>query len=98
MTGAGEWSAPEPVNVPVRHWVSVGCDVGGEVWHAVSEPEPLGGVAELPVTAGRRRQVLACIGLGVRGAACRIGLRSLWARIIVVLGAAVMAAGGVVGC
>ena len=77
MTGAGDWSAPELVTVPVRYWVSVGCDVGGEVWHVVSEPEPLSGVAELSITAGRRRQVLASIGLGMRGVACNIGLRSL---------------------
>ena len=68
------------------------------MWPVGSTPEPLGGVAELPVTPGRRRQVPACIGLGMRGAACKTGLRSLWAWINVDPEAAVKAAGGVVGC
>ncbi len=69
MTGAGHWSTSEVVVAPVRCWVSVGCEVGGEICRVRSEPEPLDGVAELPVAAGRRRQVLVCIGLAVRGAA-----------------------------
>ncbi len=77
MTGAGDWSGPEVVAAPVTCWVSVGCDVGGEVWHVGSKPESLDGVAELPVAAGRRRKLLGCIRLAVRGAACIIELESL---------------------
>ena len=98
MTGARGWSAPESVAAPVRCWVSVGCDVGGEVCHVGSEPESLDGVAELPVAAGSRRPLLGCIRLAVRGAACMIELGSLWACTIVDPEVTVTAAGGVVGC
>ena len=77
MTGAGNWSTSEVVAAPVRCWVSVGCEVGGEVCHVGSKSEPLDGVAELPVAAGKRRQVLACIGLAVRGVAGKVELTSL---------------------
>ena len=98
MTGAGNWSTSEVVAAPVRCWVSVGCEVGGEVCQGGSGPEPLDGVAELPVAAGRRGQVLVCIGLAVRCAACKIELGLLWAWTNVGPGVAVTAAGGVVGC
>ena len=98
ITGAGYCSTSELVATPVRCWVPVGCEVGGEVGHVGSKPEPLGGVAELPVAAGRRRQVLVCIGLAVRGAACNIELGPLWPWTNVDPGVAVTAAGGVVGC
>ena len=98
MTGAGNWSTSEVVAAPVRCWVSVGCEVGGEVCHVGSESEPLDGVAELPVVVERRRQVLVCIGLAVRGAARKIELGSHWAWTNVDPGVAVTAAGGVAGC
>ena len=98
MTGAGNWSTSEVVAAPVRCWVSVGCEVGGEVCHVGSKSEPLDGVAELPVAAGKRRQVLACIGLAVRGVAGKVELTSLWAWTYLDPGVAVRAAGSVVGC
>ena len=77
MTGAGNWSTSEVVAAPIRCWVSVGCKVGGEVCNVGTEPEPEDAVAELPVAAGRCRQVLVCIELAVRDAACNIELKSL---------------------
>ena len=79
MTGAGDWSTPGLVAAPVKEWVFVGSAVGGKVWSIGSAPEPLCAEAELPVAAGRRRQLLACIGLGMRGTARKIGLESPWA-------------------
>ena len=77
--------------------MSVGSGVGGEIWPIGSALELLGAEAELPVAAGRRRQLLACIGLGMRGTACKIGLESPWAWTNVDPGVAVIAAGGVAG-
>ena len=98
MTGAGDWSAPGVVAAPVRYWVSVDCDVGGELCHVGTGPEPLDGVPELLVADGRPRQVLIGKVLAVCGAACKRELGSLWAWTNLGPEAAVTAAGSAVSC
>ena len=75
----------------------MGCEVDTEICHVSSEPEQMDGVAELLVAAGRRRQVLVCNGLAVRGAACKVELISLGPWTAVDLEMAVTAAGSVIG-